>query len=768
MTPHVIQDSDDEGSDLSPVKSPVAPGPAQDAPGQHEDQPDASLAPSRSGSTDPSFFQRIYDEHNQTGSIDLSRQRQIEAEPNPDSGLVHIVQNTRSSLTDPTMAESARSKTAHVANAEYSSACTQVSTTEKPGRQSEIDDDIWDIPISPEANVPERKSARKDESASVAKVYGKRKKISHQSVGLEDSRYDDLEAPSPATPVAKRARHDDQAFSIGATTMNSLVSVNIPTTMNQVGSTTISALKKLTTGVGTYGSRQVQDPSTEALGQDSVSLITVPVSDDRGQPTPVDVRRRRGNSSGLVTETQLTDTQKDTRIEVKLSQALSSSEKQAYRIFNLSGDSDTVEAMDSSSLALPLPTTGGRDLNRSSGDATEAATTPSAYAGSSARRTAENSDLPSTEIPMPPPSTSSTRGRKRKSAAIPTSSPDIISGTTTRSAKKRKFGFAGDDELGAHDETVGHSPSAPRSSRLRSSALDSLPDTQPPPGGFQLPHLQECPAPAADAAKLPTGEEDAPLQETGQSLEPILISSGQEAAPEEPTIAQEPLVQTQKKRGRKKKEAPKPPEVSPVPVETEERNPGPTLDNGDTPFVLKGDTSILQPTETSQTKPKRKRGRPKKSAAKVDNMSTNAPVATVENDSAEVGGFVDDTPRAHVDASGTSRNTGDYSKGRQKSESSQPSDARDDMSTSDGGSRHKSGREGKLPAIEAAQANMQTNKNDEDIKDGKLVKPPVSAEPIKKEAATCSRIGSQVGKATYRVGLSKRTRIAPLLKSLRK
>ncbi|EHA47624.1 hypothetical protein MGG_03888 [Pyricularia oryzae 70-15] len=660
------------------------------------------------------------------------------------------------------MAKAARSKTAHVSNADQSSALTQVTTPGRRGRESENEVDIWDIPISPDPNVPERKSARKAAPASVTKVYGKRRKTSHQSVDFEDSRYADPEPPSPATPVAKRARHNDQTFLIGATTMNSLVSVNIPTTMNQVGSTTMSALKKPKTAVGKYGCRQVQDPSTEAVDLDSVSLITVPVSDDRGHPTRVNAKCPRDHSSGLETDTQFADTQKDTRIEVNLSQGLSSSEKQAYRIFNLSGDSDSAEAMNSSSLALPVPTKGGRDLSRSSGDATEAVATPSAYAGSSARRTAENSDLPSTEIPMPPPSTSSTRGRKRKSAAIPTSSPDIISGNVTRSAKKRKFGAANDYELGAHDETTGHSPSVPRSSRPRSSALESLPDTQPPPGGFQVPQLQENPTPAINATDVPSREVDLPMQETGRNLDPILISSGQEAPPEEPIVVHEPLVQTQKKRGRKKKEVQKPPEVFPIPVEAE-----PTVDNGDTPFFPKEGTPILQSTETPEAKPKRKRGRPKKSAAKVDNTSTDASVVILENDSAEVEGILDDTPRPHGNAKGTSNNRGDHSKGRQKKESSEP-DARDDMGTSNGCSRQKNGSEENLPAIDAAQANIQTNQNDEDIKDGELLKPSVSAEPIKKEAASCSRIGNQAGKATYRVGLSKRSRIAPLLKSLRK
>ncbi|TLD09055.1 uncharacterized protein PgNI_07049 [Pyricularia grisea] len=762
MARHVIQDSDDEGSDLSPVKSPVAPGSAQDALGKSVDRPDASPAPSRSGSTDPSFFQRIYDEHNQNGSTEPLRQRQGDNDPGLNPGLVDTTPNTRSSITDPTMAKVARSKTAHVANAEQSSAWTQVTTPGRPGRESEIDVDIWDIPISPEAIVPERKSARKAAPASVTKVYGKRRKISHQSVDFEDSRYADPEPHSSATPVDKRAGHDDQTFLIGATTMNSLVSVNIPTTMNQVGSTTMSALKRPTTGVGKYASRQVQDSSTEALSPDSVNLITVPVSDDRSHPTPVNAKRTRGHSSGLVTETQLADTQNDTRIEVNLSQGLSSSDKQAYRIFNLSGDSDSAEAMDSSSLALPVTTKGGKDSSRSSGDATEAAATPSAYAGSSARRTAENSDLPSTEIPMPPPSTSSNRGRKRKSTAIPTSSPDIISGTATRSAKKRKFRGADDNELGAHDDTTSHSPSALRSSRPRSSALESLPDTQPPPGGFQLPQLQENPAPVVNATNPPARQEDVPMQETGRSVNPILISSGQEAPPEEPIVAQEPSVQTQKKRGRKKKEILKPSESSTLPAETE-----PAVGNGDTPFFQKEDTPILQTAETLDAKPKRKRGRPKKSAAKVDDTSTNTPVATLENNPLGVEGFADDTPRSHVNINGRSRNTGDDSKDRQKKESSEP-DAQEDLGTSDGCSLQKSGRKEKLPAIEAAHANIQTNKTEEEIKDEKLVKPLVSAEPIKKEAASCSGIGSHVGKATYRVGLSKRSRIAPLLKSLRK
>ncbi|TLD24020.1 hypothetical protein PspLS_06494 [Pyricularia sp. CBS 133598] len=644
MARHVIQDSDDEGSDLSPLKSPVAPGPAQDVLGKHVDQPDASPAPSRSGSTDPSFFQRIYDEHNQNRSTELSRQPQADNEPSIDSGLVDVTQNTRSSLTDPTMTKVARSKTARVANAQQSSACTQVTTPGRAACEPENEVDIWDIPISPEANIPERKSARKAAPASVTKVYGKRRKISHQSVDSEDSRYADPEPPSPATPIAKRARHDDQTFLIGATTMNSLVSVNISTTMNQVGSTTMSALKKPTTAVGKYGSCQVYDPSTEALDPDSVSLITVPVSDDRSHPTPVNSKRTRDHSSGLVTETQLADTQKDTRIE-------------------------------------------------------------------------------------------------------PTSSPDIISGTATRSATKRKSGGADDDELGLHDETTGHSPSVPRSSRPRSSALESLPDTQPPPGGFQFPQLQENSAPPVNATKSPAKEEDVPMQETGRSVDPILISSGQEPPPEGPIVAQEPLVQTQKKRGRKKKEVQKPLQASHMPVETE-----PIVDNGDAPFVPKEDTPILQPTETPEARPKRKRGRPKKSAAQVYNTSKNAPIAAVDNDSAQVGGIVDDTSRQHINANGTNRNTSYDPKTEQK-ESSEP-DARDDIGTSDGCSRQKSGREEKLPAIEAVQANPQTKKPEEEIKDEKLLRPSVSAEPIKKETASCSRIGSQVGKATYRVGLT--------------
>ncbi|KLU89421.1 hypothetical protein MAPG_08392 [Magnaporthiopsis poae ATCC 64411] len=553
--------------------------------------------------------------------------------------------------------------------------------------------------------------------------------------------------------------------------------------------------------------------SSQAGGGEDVDLVIIPRSGDRIPPSGAG-----SDATSAPGQTQIRETQ-NARIEVTLPQTLSSSQKQAYKVFSLS--SEPSPEYDGSSLPNRLNPSG----QKSSG----AVSTPTHIASSCIR--VDGSDLPSTAEVPPPPSTNK-RGRKRKSNPVPTSSPDIFAEEDTRTSKKAKKFIYYDDSWEPKAGRGDVAKITERSSRTRSSAatdglpdtqipgalLDTqapgtLPDTQPfgalpdtqPPGVIRSKETAERPPDAHSLLPGLTNQtteqdrapQDEPTPESsdkhrGPGTDPVLVMSSDEETG--PSRVPEKTAKPQKKRGRKKKEVAKPPEPAAAPAE-------PTTGD-DVTYKSSESAEIFEQIDAApasvpepppiEAPPKKKRGRPKAENATQDVDKT--PVVEAEASSKKKRGRPKKSaakaaePAAKEEAATESGHAAVLSP---------PTDTTDHAATralseaSDGNSQKKTATafvespEGANSGSGSGRASTDlTGKGKEngdlydDSKDSAAATP---AKAVQKETAAataattkpagtgngCSPAG-QAGKVTYRVGLSKRSRIAPLLKSLRK
>ena len=288
----------------------------------------------------------------------------------------------------------------------------------------------------------------------------------------------------------------------------------------------------------------------------------------------------------------------------------------------------------------------------------------------------------------------------------------------------------------------------PRPSRRRSTAT-VLPDTQP---------HDESNEPRENAQK-------GPYIGSGSDNLPILISSGQEATTEQVTP---PGPLQTKKRGRKKKL---------ISIENDETTTR-QLELSDIPEPsCQAQTST---TETTAPVKRKKRGRPRKGE------SQPLSVAEVDGAGAEETGVVETLEEA-VEKSDGFTDQPDAKNARDKDASSLAQQSlQETQEKPKGRGRKKKANARSLsnepePTASQEKAVLKdisnvgvTQKSPSGNEGGKVADGKATQEPgtIKKETAMQdSKTGvsnSQTAKVAYRVGLSKRSRIAPLLKSLRK
>ncbi|KAK9797912.1 hypothetical protein SCARD494_03084 [Seiridium cardinale] len=198
-----------------------------------------------------------------------------------------------------------------------------------------------------------------------------------------------------------------------------------------------------------------------------------------------------------------------------------------------------------------------------------------------------------------------------------------------------------------------------------------------------------------------------------------------------------------KKRGRKKKQ---PVVEDPVPVEeVQDREPLSTTD----PIP---ESAAQTPAE----KPKKKRGRPRKSEApKVDEIQDESPAATKQSGKTAAAQPV---PPAEVSVEDGSTTMEDSWKQSAAETSTKPEDIQLESATKKSLTRSVS------PLKEADRNTLVRSQSTISESDSMVL----SSVLVQDKSVSKSITPSQAGKALYRVGLSKKSRIAPLLKIIRK
>lgn len=260
------------------------------------------------------------------------------------------------------------------------------------------------------------------------------------------------------------------------------------------------------------------------------------------------------------------------------------------------------------------------------------------------------------------------------------------------------------------------------------------------------------------------------------------ISDHGPLAPEvQPTVIQEEPPQ-KKKRGRKRKEVPTEtiveeplPDTATANVEAEQvrleeevnEEPAPKKRRGrprkemqSQAIVIEDDSDGYHPTEEPKAvgmadddapKPKKKRGRPRKSdTAKPVETKTQSDVnhGTDAQDNKAVEDAGDQSTEGHEAARKTGKKAG-----------AKPAAAEDDSTRalSERDSNSHLGVSPTKPGISIKDAMDSAAKENQ-----------LAGTKTKKDDTKAGATPSQLGKVTYRVGLSRKSRIAPLLKSFRK
>ncbi|KAK4242158.1 hypothetical protein C8A03DRAFT_11575 [Achaetomium macrosporum] len=607
-------------------------------------------------STDPSFFQRVYDE--QQDAVDVrevvpdtapagpaaSAWTEVSSAPTPRHKPQAKDHSSLTSITDPA-SSSRRSRRIRAPPQAEAIDLTDITTPRKEAASGESE--VWEVPTS----------AR---SQRATRTYGKRK-TARQQLSLQDE--------TQNMPPSQ----DPYAFP----------------------ESTPPARKKTRRGT----------PSSSALGQDSSPVMLVPTEEPAGSDRRTRSRGRRKADSGV--ESSMPDA---APLLFVTQSALTASQKQEYRVVSQSSQA-MPEGPGTSSPAQQFEA-GEMHTYKSSMATTIAYPTPSRIGSS--RRVADETDE----------SNGDHVGRVSPAQGLDDqqSSPDVLTDMTANMSSRSKRSRT----------------KAVPSTRLTSSGLEPPPSTRrskrrrvvqgddtwqlDPLAAFQECHDGQDPPNAdlegegGDAAVRPgLGTNDGLSEPPG--VEP------NDAEPVETPIS--PPKAVPKKRGRKKKasQTDEPPRDTdqPTPAEAE---PAPA------------------PTETAEPPAKRKRGRPRKSD------TAKSQVELAEEPEQQHAGDVQGEAETDVSPHPPQRPLSEVSR------NSQPTSQPELLPAAVAKDNSDSGGEGKENDVSSTTQGPVTKdaktKEDTDQKQPKLgiLNPPQ--------------------KVQYRVGLSKRSRIAPLLKSLKK
>ncbi|KAK3321166.1 hypothetical protein B0T19DRAFT_403738 [Cercophora scortea] len=639
-----ILDSGDEDSELSSVNGDWdmegdADGVAQDAP------QDATTAARSTGSTDPSFFQRVYEEQEAAAAANLVASA-VQSSPTADQ---------------PPESRSARRSTRGGRNNDVVD-LTQINT---PGRKRAApEDDLWDVPGSSLPALAGRSQAK------AQKTYGKRKRA-----GVQASPEDDGTQPHSASP--NRSVHDPY---------------DVPDDSDAPPN------KKAKRGRKPASTRQARDVSPMGIPQTGES------SGSARRP-----RRGRGDASGASNESTIPDTLPSLYLAPS---ALTASQKEEFKVVRLSSEPGH-DGLESSMPPTQAQVTG---MYKSSGATTIAYPTPTQFASSGPR------ELPSVEM------------SENVSAAVDEmsmeehqqSSPDVISAVSS-SAKRRKIKIVNRRGF----------PSSEREPPVLHQVVEEAAFEYGVDGGDPQDDVQF------------KGDDAEPLQALPAEPEPLADDAIEMStmAPQEPA--------PKKKRGRKKKEV--------VIIQND-------VAEDDQAEVSNPTEEFLQPSaalmEVDQP-PKRGRGRPRKS---------DTPAIAAAQAEETVGDTL------ATESPGPAAVTGGKKRGRKKKAVPavvEDSDAEEEAVKEEVDGDHDDDEEEedvKRRPLSKTSRNSQppptdtvSIKRDDDAKENQQEQKAVKAVATPAKPSPGSLAGqTSSGKVQYRVGLSKRSRIAPLLKIMRK
>ncbi|KAB5586197.1 hypothetical protein GE09DRAFT_1073711 [Coniochaeta sp. 2T2.1] len=742
-----ILDSDEEDNDFSPAQSPGAARQSDAAGADGLESPRKH----RAESTDPSFFRDVYDDQHVSAvnaQQSSSRVAALSNDPvstssNPPPNLSHLDNQNEhshlSSITDPVPASRRKEKKTAMKDAVD---LTQITS---PGRPTpSLPADIWDFPASQDdAPAPAPTSSAKKKIILKLKKPEKRKSTLSSSItSPEQQMSSGMLPPLAVTPAEQPTSKPRQ--------------------------------KK----------RRISSSGEPHADDEEIDLLVIPRSEDKVAPTSNFITPTNGgNSSSIVEDSTKV---RATQILVVPATTLTASQKEEFKFVSL--DSETDNTREQAGLATPgVPFD---DLQKSSGNATIKYPTPSEFA-SSGRGALSPGDYGTA---------SSCRPRRRRNMAVAESpvryrghsdvfslltllqpsSPDIISAPVVT---PRDNAAPAVRDMDVVDRYLPPSSPPPRSARRR---------------GKEKPAAEEIPSPNSAPAVV----EDEPPRTSGRirikAREPQVFDLTASSPPEagngdttatptgsseqvkkvKPQTIQEKLLE--KKRGRKRKEVPSEVVVEEILPDTAPQH------GGAEPAQVEEAVEI--PAETpAEPAPKKRRGRPKKSEAAV---TEDVPLLL----SVEEVSLARETPKPTQKKRGRPKK----SAATQPKESSVPvEDGHGMVKVDEQGhvdhddepkvTKGKAGKNARTTTNEASHddetpaplSERDSNSNrtasptkpatttpeavDKEAKENKLaeVKP-------KKEEAKPATQSSQPGKVPYRVGLSKRSRIAPLLKSFRK
>lgn len=313
-----ILDSEDDGSDFGDDPQPLADG--DDAPRDENGETVNASHHASTGSTDPTFFQRVYDQQQATADgrdvvpdttpANAPDSLWTEVSPAPPPGQKPQPKDHSSftSITDPAPASRRPKRTKEVPQTEVID-LTDITTPSKDPASN--GSDVWDLPSS----------AR---SLRATRTYGKRKN-SPQQLSIEEATPDMLPTQDPyafpeATPPAK---------------------------------------KKTRRSTPPSSAQQAKDFSPEMLVPSQQA-----VNSDR------QTRSSRKKKASFGTDSSMPDTASSLYV---MQSALTASQKQQYRMVALS--SETMQ--DVTEMSLPAHLVGGGEMYRSSDATTIAYPTPS-------------------------------------------------------------------------------------------------------------------------------------------------------------------------------------------------------------------------------------------------------------------------------------------------------------------------------------------------------------------------------------------------------
>lgn len=744
-----ILDSEDEGSDLSPAKTQTSDDEnlysreIHDQDHEADHMPDDNTATNHSSlkSTDPVFFQRVYDEQQAAASMQYDPVTpNPEAIPGPPS---HTEQGTgassMTSLTDPPP-PGRKTKRTGGSNLKEMADITQITTPS--GEPRSRVSDPWDVPSS----LPPLPPTASDTPVSLRKpsrTYGKRKLSSEQSTNASRD-----EMPPTQDPYA------------------------FPSTADQEPAPRVRKRVK----------RQTESSIPEE-DQASNSRYDLPPVEDES------IFTRQPSGRGTVWDTSSASVFPDTYatgLYIKPS-ALTASQKQQYELVSLSSEPGPEPS-------FPAALSDATQMQKSSCASTIAYPTPSQYAGGSFERAID--DIPSTEdvdvlptIPEPvvmdQPSSPDVIGEepaRTKRARPQSTSGDGSFSSQTRVLKKRKTGRSTQDDL------PGPEPWTPKPvERIEEEVIQ---DETPQGGHGSQQHGIDDPSPQGSSGRRRTSRTTRPSATFAEATSP-LASTTDPLAYEEPEIATQAADEppSKKKRGRKKKEvAPKeavPDAMKEDPPVEQPNEPEPEPESAmETPNIVDAQ---------DEDAPKRKRGRPRKSAVGAQpiiidlDSEPDVPADPVppkqEEEAAE-----EPAPKPVAAPKGKAK--APAKRGRKKK---QPAAAVQAKSAEFVPEEEKEKETKPLSEItdnipprpsSSGAKEIPASDDEDEGGDDHDAKPVVEEEeiaskvalakdtPVKKEVAK-PRIANPASssskiKVPLRVGLSRTSRIAPLLKSLRK